>query len=68
MRSIDSPQPTLEIYRERAYSFTEVGRWLLDFGSVISRRARRSEVEIGERVSGSNHCRRAKSWFERQEP
>jgi SAM-dependent methyltransferase len=35
MRSIDSPRPTLEIYRERAYSFAEVGRWLLDAGFVI---------------------------------
>lgn len=35
MRSLDSPQPTLEIYRERAYSFAEVGRWLLDAGFVI---------------------------------
>jgi SAM-dependent methyltransferase len=35
MRSMDSPQPTLEIYRERAYSFAEVGKWLLDAGFVI---------------------------------
>jgi SAM-dependent methyltransferase len=35
MRSIDSPEPTLEIYRERAYSFAEVGGWLLDAGFVI---------------------------------
>jgi SAM-dependent methyltransferase len=35
MRSMDSPQPTSEIYRERAYSFAEVGRWLLDAGFVI---------------------------------
>jgi len=35
MRSMDSPRPTLEIYRERAYSFAEVGKWLLDAGFVI---------------------------------
>jgi SAM-dependent methyltransferase len=35
MRSNDSPQPTLEIYRERAYSFADVGRWLLDAGFII---------------------------------
>jgi SAM-dependent methyltransferase len=35
MRSIDSPRPTLEIHRERVYSFAEVGRWLLDAGFVI---------------------------------
>jgi hypothetical protein len=35
MRSIDSPQPTLEIYRERAYSFAEVGRWLMDAGFIM---------------------------------
>jgi SAM-dependent methyltransferase len=34
-RSINSPQSALEIYRERAYSFAEVGRWLLDAGFVI---------------------------------
>src|SRR5262249_52635396 len=35
MRSMDSPRPTLEIYRERAYSFAEVGKWLLDAGFAI---------------------------------
>lgn len=35
MRSMDSPQPTLEVHRERAYSFANVGRWLMDAGFVI---------------------------------
>lgn len=35
MRSMDAPQPTVEVHRERAYSFAEVGRWLLDAGFVI---------------------------------
>jgi SAM-dependent methyltransferase len=35
MRSMDSPRPTLEIYRERAYSSAEVGRWLMDAGFII---------------------------------
>ncbi len=35
MRSIDSPRPTVEVYRERTYSLAEVGRWLLDAGFVI---------------------------------
>jgi SAM-dependent methyltransferase len=35
MRSIDSPQPTVEIHSERVYSFAEVGRWLMDAGFVI---------------------------------
>ena len=35
MRSMDSQRPTLEIFRERAFSFAEVGQWLLDAGFVI---------------------------------
>jgi SAM-dependent methyltransferase len=35
MRSIDSQRPTLEIHRERVYSFAEVGRWLMDAGLII---------------------------------
>jgi len=35
IRSTDSPRPILEVHRERAYSFAEVGRWLLDAGFVI---------------------------------
>src|SRR5262245_24546187 len=35
IRSIDSPRPILEVHHERAYSFAEVGRWLLDAGFVI---------------------------------
>ena len=35
MRSMDAPQPTVEIHRERVYSFAEVGRWLMDAGFVI---------------------------------
>jgi hypothetical protein len=35
IRSMDSPRPMLEVHRERAYSFTEVGRWLMDAGFVI---------------------------------
>jgi SAM-dependent methyltransferase len=35
MRSSHSPQPALEVHRERVYSFAEVGRWLLDAGFVI---------------------------------
>jgi len=35
IRSIGSPRPMLEVHRERAYSFAEVGRWLLDAGFVI---------------------------------
>ncbi|HEY7182752.1 MAG TPA: methyltransferase domain-containing protein [Blastocatellia bacterium] len=33
--SIGAPRPALEVHRERAYSFAEVGRWLLDAGFVI---------------------------------
>jgi len=35
MRSANSTRPTVEVYRERAYSFAEVGRWLMDAGFVI---------------------------------
>lgn len=35
MRSANSNRPTVEVYRERAYSFDEVGRWLMDAGFVI---------------------------------
>lgn len=35
MRSIDAPRPTVEVHRERVYSFAEVGRWLMDAGFVI---------------------------------
>ena len=35
IRSMDSPRPMLEVHRERAYSFAEVGRWLMDAGFVI---------------------------------
>jgi SAM-dependent methyltransferase len=35
MRSMDASQPTVEIHRERVYSFAEVGRWLMDAGFVI---------------------------------
>src|SRR5262245_27520220 len=35
IRSADSPRPMLEVHRERAYSFAEVGRWLLDAGFDI---------------------------------
>jgi SAM-dependent methyltransferase len=35
MRSSDSPCPKLEFHNERAYSFEEVGRWLMDAGFVI---------------------------------
>ena len=35
IRSVDAPRPALEVHRERAYSFAEVGRWLLDTGFVI---------------------------------
>lgn len=34
-RSANSIRPTVEVYRERAYSFAEVGRWLMDAGFVI---------------------------------
>lgn len=34
-RSADSIRPTVEVYRERAYSMAEVGRWLMDAGFVI---------------------------------
>ncbi len=35
LRSSDSPCPKLEFHKERAYSFEEVGRWLMDAGFVI---------------------------------
>ena len=35
MRSIDALQPTVEIHRERVYSFSDVGRWLMDAGFII---------------------------------
>ena len=35
VRSSDSPCPKLEFHNERAYSFEEVGRWLMDAGFVI---------------------------------
>lgn len=35
MRSANSTRPTVEVYRERAYSMAEVGRWLMDAGFVI---------------------------------
>jgi SAM-dependent methyltransferase len=34
-RSANSIRPAVEIHRERAYSFDEVGRWLMDAGFVI---------------------------------
>lgn len=35
VRSSDSPCPKVEFHKERAYSFNEVGRWLMDAGFVI---------------------------------
>jgi SAM-dependent methyltransferase len=35
VQSSDSPRAKLEFHRERAYSFGEVGRWLMDAGFVI---------------------------------
>jgi len=35
MRSANSIRPMVEVYRERAYSFDEVGRWLMNAGFVI---------------------------------
>lgn len=35
MRSFGSPRPKVEFHKERAYSFKEVGRWLMDAGFVI---------------------------------
>jgi hypothetical protein len=32
---MDAPRPALEVHRERAYSFAEVGRWLSDAGFII---------------------------------
>ncbi|NOT60745.1 MAG: class I SAM-dependent methyltransferase [Acidobacteria bacterium] len=35
VRSSETPRPQRELHHERAYSFEEVGRWLMDAGFVI---------------------------------